>query len=51
MMKGEIIDIVKSEMLNYLTSQQMDRLDKVLEHVLWDVDISKENTKPIFFIV
>lgn len=50
MMKGEIIDIVKSEMLNYLNSQQMDRLDKVLEHVLWDVEISKENTKPIQFV-
>lgn len=46
-MKGDIIDIVKSEMLNYLNSQQMDRLDKVLEHVLWDVAISKANTKPI----
>lgn len=45
-MKGEIINIVKSEMLNYLNAQQMDRLDKVLEHVLWDVTISKEDNKP-----
>ena len=34
-MKSEIIDIVKSEMLNYLNTQQMEWLDKVLEHVLW----------------
>lgn len=46
-MKGEIINIVKSEMLNYLNSQQMERLDKVLEHVLWDVTIVKEDKKPI----
>lgn len=46
-MKGEIINIVKSEMLNYLNAQQMERLDKVLEHVLWDVTITKEDKKPI----
>ena len=46
-MKGEIINIVKSEMLAYLNAQQMDRLDKVLEHVLWDVTIIKEDKKPI----
>ena len=46
-MKGEIINIVKSEMLNYLNAQQMERLDKVLEHVLWDVIIVKEDKKPI----
>ena len=46
-MKGEIINIVKSEMLAYLNAQQMDRLDKVLEHVLWDVPITKEDAKPI----
>lgn len=46
-MKGEIISVIKSEMLNYLNAQQMDRLDKVLEHVLWDVTISKEDAKPI----
>lgn len=46
-MKGEIINIVKSEMLNYLNAQQMERLDKVLEHVLWDVTITKEDKKPV----
>ena len=46
-MKGEVINIVKSEMLAYLNAQQMDRLDKVLEHVLWDVTIIKEDKKPI----
>lgn len=46
-MKGEIISIIKSEMLNYLNAQQMDRLEKVLEHVLWDVTITKEDAKPI----
>lgn len=46
-MKCELIDIVKSEMLNYLNAQQMDRLDKVLEHVLWDVVITKENKMPV----
>ena len=46
-MKGEIINIVKSEMLNYLNAQQMERLDKVLEHVLWEVTIVKEDKKPI----
>lgn len=46
-MKGEIINIVKSEMLNYLNAQQMEKLDKVLEHVLWDVTIVKEDKKPI----
>lgn len=46
-MKGEIINIVKSEMLNYLNAQQMERLDKVLEHVLWDATIVKEDKKPI----
>ena len=46
-MKGEIISVIKSEMLNYLNAQQMERLDKVLEHVLWDVTIVKEDKKPI----
>lgn len=46
-MKGEVINIVKSEMLNYLNAQQMERLDKVLEHVLWDVTITKEDKKPV----
>ena len=46
-MKGEIISIIKSEMLNYINAQQMERLDKVLEHVLWDVEISKTDKKPI----
>ena len=46
-MKGEIISVLKSEMLNYLNAQQMERLDKVLEHVLWDVTIIKEDKKPI----
>ncbi|MGI6007970.1 MAG: site-specific tyrosine recombinase/integron integrase [Ruminococcus sp.] len=44
-MKDEIIDIVKSEMLCCLNAHQMDRLDKVLEHVLWDVTVSKEDKK------
>lgn len=34
-------------MLNYINAQQMERLDKVLEHVLWDVEISKTDKKPI----
>ena len=46
-MKGEIISIIKSEMLNYINAQQMERLDKVLEHVLWDVEISKTDQKPV----
>ena len=46
-MKGEIINIVKAEMLNYLNAQQMERLDKVLEHVLWDATITKEDKKPV----
>lgn len=46
-MKGEIISVIKSEMLNHLNAQQMDRLDKVLEHVLWDVTITKDSEKPV----
>lgn len=46
-MKGEIISIIKSEMLNYINAQQMERLDKVLEHVLWDVEIAKADKKPV----
>ena len=46
-MKGEIISVIKSEMLNYLNAQQMDRLDRVLDHVLWDVEITKPDKKPI----
>ena len=46
-MKDEIVSIVKSEMLNYLNAQQMERLDKVLEHVLWDVAITKEEPQPV----
>ena len=46
-MKEEIISIVKSEMLNHLNAQQMDRLNKVLEHVLWDVVVSKEESTPV----
>lgn len=46
-MKEEVISIVKAEMLNYLNAQQMERLDKVLEHVLWDVMISKEESIPV----
>jgi len=46
-MKCEIISIVKSEMLNCLNAQQLDRLGKVLEHVLWDVTISKEDKKSV----
>lgn len=45
-MKDEIIDIVKSEMLNYLSTQQMTRLNKVLEHALLDVTLSIEENKP-----
>ena len=45
-MKDEIIDIVKSEMLNYLNTQQMSRLNKVLEHALLDVTLSIEENKP-----
>lgn len=45
--KEEIISIVKSEMLNHLNAQQMDRLNKVLEHVLWDVVVSKEESTPV----
>lgn len=46
-MKEEVISIVKAEMLNYLNAQQIERLDKVLEHVLWDVMISKEESIPV----
>ena len=46
-MKGEIISVIKSEMLNYLNAQQMDRLAKVLEHVLWDDPITKDSEKPV----
>lgn len=46
-MKEEIINVIKSEMINYLDATQMTRLDKVLEHVLWDVTISKTENKPV----
>jgi len=46
-MKCEVISIIESEMLNYLSAQQMDRLSKVLEHVLWDVTISKADKNPV----
>lgn len=46
-MKCEVISIIESEMLNYLNAQQMDRLTKVLEHVLWDVKITKDNKNPL----
>lgn len=46
-MKEEIISVIKSEMINYLDAAQMTRLDKVLEHVLWDVTISKTENKPV----
>ncbi len=46
-MKCEVISIIESEMLNHLSTQQMDRLSKVLEHVLWDVTISKSDKNPV----
>lgn len=46
-MKDEIISIIKSEMLNHINAQQMERLDKVLEHVLWDVEVSKADKRPV----
>ena len=46
-MKCEVISIIESEMLNYLSAQQIDRLSKVLEHVLWDVTISKSDKNPV----
>ena len=46
-MKEEIISIIKSEMINYLDANQMKRLDQVLVHTLWDVDIVKTEGKEI----
>ena len=34
-------------MLKHLNSKQMDRMNKVLEHVLWDVVVSKEESTPV----
>ena len=45
-MKDDIIAIIKSEMLNNLDASQMKRLDQVLVHTLWDVDIIPSRGKP-----
>ena len=46
-MKGEIISVIKAEMINYLNANQMDRLDKVLTHAMLDVSVLKEDDVPI----
>lgn len=46
-MKDEIIRVVESEMLKCLNAEQMKRLNQVLVHVLWDVDIVKTEGKEI----
>lgn len=47
-MKEEIISIIESEMIKYLDANQMKRLDQVLAHTLWDVEIvKKEDTEII----
>ena len=38
-MKDQIIKSIESSMLNHLNAEQMHRLQAVLSHVLWDVDI------------
>lgn len=38
-MKDQIIKSIESAMLNHLNAEQMQRLQVVLSHVLWDVDI------------
>lgn len=46
-MKDEIIKAIESEMLKHLNAEQMKRLDHVLAHVLWDVEIVKAEEKEI----
>ena len=46
-MKDEIIKTVESEMLKCLNAEQMKRLNQVLVHTLWDVDIVKTDGKEI----
>ena len=38
-MKDQIIKSIESSMLNHLNAEQMHRLQAVLSHVLWDVDV------------
>lgn len=45
-MKEDIIAIIKNEMLNHLDAKQMKRLDQVLVHTLWDVDIIPSRGEP-----
>lgn len=42
-MKDQIIKSIESSMLNHLNAEQMKRLQAVLSHVLWDVDIVPAN--------
>ena len=46
-MKNEFIKLVESEMIQHLSVEQMDRLNKVIAHLLLDVDIVKsQNSTP-----
>ena len=42
-MKDQVIKSIESSMLNHLNAEQMKRLQAVLSHVLWDVDIIPAN--------
>ena len=42
-MKNEFIKLVESEMIQHLSVEQMDRLKKVIAHLLLDVDIVKSH--------
>ncbi len=42
-MKDQVIKSIESSMLNHLNAEQMKRLQAVLSHVLWDVDIVPAN--------
>lgn len=47
-MKNEFIKLVESEMIQHLSVEQMDRLNKVIAHLLLDVDIVKsQNSTPV----
>lgn len=46
-MKEELISIIESEMLKCLDASQMKRLDQVLAHTLWDVDVVKKDGEEI----
>ena len=44
-MKEQVMKSIESAMLNHLNAEQMQRLQVVLSHVLWDVDIVPADEK------